>query len=47
MGAGEYLDLAMQLRKDSAAKTGSGNGLKRGHTPYRNPADDSAYEEPI
>ena len=50
MGAGEYLDLAMQLRKDSAAKTGNGsngNGLKRGHTPYQNPADDSAYEEPL
>jgi hypothetical protein len=41
MGAGEWHDLAVQVRKDAAA---SGHGPKRGHQPYRNPADDSAYE---
>jgi len=45
MGAGEWNDLAVQVRKDAA--TASGGGGKRGYQPYRNPADDSVYEENI
>jgi hypothetical protein len=46
MGAGEWNDLAVQVRKDAAAATGNSNanGQKRGHQPYQNPPDDSAYE---
>ena len=43
MGAGEWNDLAVQVRKDAA--TASGGGKKRGYQPYQNPADDSVYEE--
>ena len=45
MGAGEWNDLAVQVRKDAAAA--NGNGPKRGHQPYQNPADDSVYEEKL
>lgn len=42
MGGGEWHDLAVQVRKDAAAA--AGHVPKRGHQPYRNPADDSVYE---
>jgi hypothetical protein len=42
MGAGEWNDLAVQVRKD-AAGTGP---PKAGHQPYQNPPD-SAYEEKL
>ena len=45
MGAGEWNDLAVQVRKDAA--TASGGGKKRGHQTYQDPADDSVYEEKI
>lgn len=45
MGAGEWNDLAVQVRKDAAA--GNGGGVKRGHQPYQNPVDDSVYEEKL
>lgn len=42
MGAGEWNDLAVQLRKDDAGRNGRPAG--GGHETYRNPADQSAYE---
>jgi hypothetical protein len=42
MGAGEWNDLAVQVRKD-AAGTGP---PKTGHQPYQNPPDE-AYEEKL
>ena len=43
MGAGAWNDLAVQLRKDAAAANG-GTSKSNGHQPYRNPADQSAYD---
>lgn len=42
MGAGEWNDLAVQVRKDAAGANGGVSG--RGHQPYRNPTDASAYD---
>lgn len=46
MGAGEWNDLAVQVRKDAAVATG-GTSKRNGHQPYQNPADDSVYEEKL
>jgi hypothetical protein len=43
MGAGEWNDLAVQVRKDAAAATG-GTSKPGGHQPYRNPDDPSVYD---
>jgi hypothetical protein len=43
MGAGEWNDLAIQVRKDAAAVNG-GSSKRGGHKSYQNPPDDSAYE---
>lgn len=42
MGAGEWNDLAVQVRKDAAATTG-GTSKPDGRQPYRNPPE-SAYD---
>jgi len=42
MGAGEWNDLAVQLRKDDAAANGATG--RKGHQPYRNPTDQSVYD---
>lgn len=42
MGAGEWNDLAVQVRKDDASA--NGRAPLKGHQPYRNPDDESAYE---
>jgi hypothetical protein len=41
MGAGEWNDLAVQVRKDDAASNGKSPG---GHTPYRNPDNQDDYD---
>lgn len=42
MGAGEWNDLAVQVRKDNAAA--NGRGSVTGHQAFTNPTDASAYE---
>jgi hypothetical protein len=42
MGAGEWNDLAVQVRKDAAAANGGSS--KNGYQPYRNPEDQSVYD---
>lgn len=42
MGAGEWNDLAVQVRKDDAAA--NGHVPRHGHQPFRNPTDPDAYK---
>lgn len=44
MGAGEWNDLAIQVRKDDAAANGQSSQRRSGHQTYRNPKDQSLYE---
>lgn len=43
MGRGEWNDLAVQIRKDAAAKNGRSGS--NGHQPYRNPTSQDVYDE--
>lgn len=45
MGAGGWNDLAVQVQRDAA--NANGHGTQKGHQPYRNPEDQSVYDEEL